>query len=81
MTQTPTRPSRQSQASPLSSLYQAPPRSYDIEDGELAVNFNASEPGLFISDLDDEGDQADTQDRPSAFWGLRAQLDRGPLRV
>lgn len=31
------------------------PKIIDIEYGEIAINYNASEPGLFIRDLDDEG--------------------------
>ncbi len=40
-----------------SPVFTKRPRVYDIEDGELAVNFNANELGLFIRDLDDQGEQ------------------------
>ena len=40
-----------------SPVFTKRPQVYDIEDGELAVNFNANEPGLFIRDLDDLGVQ------------------------
>ena len=40
-----------------SPVFTKRPRVIDIEDGELAVNFNANEPGLFIRDLDDQGVQ------------------------
>lgn len=33
------------------------PIIFDIEDGELAVNYNAYEPGIFIKDLDNEGNR------------------------
>lgn len=33
------------------------PQFFDIEDGELAVNYNAYEPGIFFKDLDEEGNR------------------------
>jgi hypothetical protein len=33
------------------------PELFDIEDGELAVNYHAYEPGIFFKDLDDEGNR------------------------
>ena len=40
-----------------SAIISKRPQFFDIEDGELAVNYNAYEPGIFIKDLDDEGNR------------------------
>lgn len=56
MTQTPT-PPRDKVRLRRSPVFTKRPLVVDIEDGELAVNFNASEPGLFIRDLDDQGNR------------------------
>lgn len=56
MTQTPT-PPRDKIRLRRSPVFTKRPQVYDMEDGELAVNFNANEPGLFIRDLDDQGNQ------------------------
>lgn len=56
MTQTPT-PPRDKVRLRRSPVFTKRPQFYDLEDGELAVNFNANEPGLFIRDLDDQGNQ------------------------
>ena len=31
------------------------PELFDIDDGELAINYNANEPGLYFKDLADDG--------------------------
>lgn len=56
MTQTPT-PPRDKVRLRRSPVFTKRPQIYDLEDGELAVNFNANEPGLFIRDLDDQGNK------------------------
>jgi hypothetical protein len=40
-----------------SSVFTKRPQIQDLEDGELAVNFNNSEPGLFVCDLDNSGNK------------------------
>jgi hypothetical protein len=40
-----------------SPVFTKRPQVFDIEDGELAINFNALEPGLFFRDLDDQGNR------------------------
>lgn len=40
-----------------SPVFTKRPQVYDIEDGELAVNFNANELGVFIRDLNDAGER------------------------
>lgn len=56
MTQTPT-PPRDKVRLRRSPVFTKRPQVYDLEDGELAVNFNTNEPGLFIRDLDDQGNR------------------------
>lgn len=56
MTQTPVGP-RDKVRLRRSPVFTKRPQVYDLEDGELAVNLNAAEPGLFIRDLDDQGNR------------------------
>jgi hypothetical protein len=37
-----------------SSVFTKRPTIYDIEDGELAINYNAAEPGVFLRVVDDD---------------------------
>jgi hypothetical protein len=60
-----------------SPVFTKRPRVFDIEDGELAVNFNASEPGLFIRDLDDEGNQRIRKIGPVHFGDAAPNSDAG----
>ena len=55
MTQTPVGP-RDKVRLRRSPVFTKRPQVYDLEDGELAVNLNTAEPGLFIRDLDDQGE-------------------------
>jgi len=55
MTQTP--PPRDKVRLRRSAVFTKRPRVYDIEDGELAVNFNSNELGVFIRDLNDAGER------------------------
>ena len=56
MTQTPT-PPRDKVRLRRSPVFTKRPQVYDLEDGELAVNFNNNELGLFVRDLDDGGNR------------------------
>ena len=40
-----------------SPVFAKRPKVQDLDDGELAVNFNSNEPGLFVCDLDDGGNK------------------------
>jgi hypothetical protein len=70
MTQTP-QPLRSKVRLRRSPVFTKRPQIFDIEDGELAVNFNALEPGLFIRDRDNEGNRQIRKIGPIHF-GSRA---------
>lgn len=55
MTQTP--PPRDKVRLRRSPVFTKRPQVFDIEDGELALNFNTNELGLFVRDLDDGGNR------------------------
>jgi len=57
MTQTPITLPRDKVRVRRSPVFTKRPLIVDIEDGELAINFHADEPGLFIRDLDADGEQ------------------------
>jgi hypothetical protein len=57
MTQTPPLP-RDKVLHRRSPLFTKRPQVLDIDHGELGINYNAYEPGLFIKDLDDFGNQS-----------------------
>jgi hypothetical protein len=76
MTQTPTGP-RDKVRLRRSPVFTKRPQIYDLENGELAVNFNASEPGLFIRDLDDEGNQRIRKIGPVHFGDSAPNSDAG----
>jgi hypothetical protein len=91
MTQTPPGP-RDKVRLRRSPVFTKRPQIYDIEDGELAVNFNAREPGLFIRDLDDEGNKRIRKIGPVHFgdiapnseaglYGFNASLSNGEMWV
>jgi hypothetical protein len=76
MTQTPP-PPRDKVRLRRSPVFTKRPQIYDIENGELAVNFNASEPGLFIRDLDNEGNQRIRKIGPVHFGDFAPNSDAG----
>jgi hypothetical protein len=91
MTQTPPGP-RDKVRLRRSPVFTKRPQIIDLEDGELAVNFNAREPGLFIRDLDDEGNRqirkigpAHFGDEPpnsqAALYGHNESLSDGELWI
>jgi hypothetical protein len=76
MTQTPTGP-RDKVRLRRSPVFTKRPQVYDLENGELAVNFNAREPGLFIRDLDDEGNQRIRKIGPVHFGDAAPNSEAG----
>ena len=76
MTQTPTAP-RDKVRLRRSPVFTKRPQVYDLESGELAVNFNAREPGLFIRDLDDEGNQRIRKIGPVHFGDTAPNSEAG----
>jgi hypothetical protein len=77
MTQTPPGP-RDKVRLRRSPVFTKRPQVFDIEDGELAVNFNASEPGLFIRDLDDAGERRIRKIGPVHFGDTAPNSTAGP---
>jgi hypothetical protein len=91
MTQTPIGP-RDKVRLRRSPVFTKRPQVYDLENGELAVNFNTREPGLFIRDLDDDGNQrirkigpvhfGDTAPNSEAgLYGFNESLSNGEMWV
>lgn len=76
MTQTPSVP-RDKVRLRRSPVFTKRPQIVDIEDGELAINFNSAEPGLFIRDLDDQGNRRIRKIGPVHFGNNAPNSDAG----
>ncbi len=75
-----------------SPVFSKRPQVQDLEAGELAVNFNSGEPGLFVCDLDDSGNKRVRKIGPIHFgaaapnstassYGFPAELSNGEAWV
>lgn len=75
-----------------SPVFTKRPQVYDIEDGELAVNFNTNELGLFVRDLNDAGERrirkigpihfgATSPNSTAASYGFPVEMSNGETWV
>ena len=75
-----------------SPVFTKRPQVFDIEDGELALNFNTNELGLFVRDLDDGGNRrirkigpihfgAAAPNSTAASYGFPVELSNGEAWV
>jgi len=75
-----------------SPVFTKRPQVYDIEDGELALNFNTNELGLFVRDLNDAGERrirkigpihfgATSPNSTAASYGFPVEMSNGEAWV